>query len=66
MTLDEAFQITFKMSWEEDRNPTEIQRKAKELIYNNTIKPEYEGKGLDVPEEYKPHFLVGRAANDSD
>lgn len=65
MTLEEAYQITFQMSWKEDRSPTDVQRKAKELIYNVVIKPEYESEGLDVPDILSPYFNERKSSNDS-
>jgi hypothetical protein len=56
MTLDEAYEITSKMTGIDDRKPTELQREAKEVIYQQVIKPRYPN---GVPPHLEPDFNEG-------
>jgi hypothetical protein len=56
MTLEEAYKITGKMTNEDDVHPTDLQREAKELIYQKVIEPRYPN---GAPYYLEPDFKEG-------
>jgi hypothetical protein len=58
MTLEQAYEITTKMNFENMRNPTHLQRKAKWLIYKEVILKKY-GSPENVPPHLEPDYMEG-------
>jgi hypothetical protein len=59
MTLEEAYEITGKMAMQDHRNPTDLQRDAKEVIYRQVIKKQFADKNGNVPPCCEPDFNEG-------
>lgn len=59
MTLTEAYAITRKMTITDHTNPTDEQRKAKEVIYQEVILPMFGGEDDNVPPYAQPDFCEG-------
>ena len=54
--LKKSYEITNKMDVEANRNPTDEQRDAKWLIYNEVISPKYNG---NPPPYLEPDYMEG-------
>ena len=57
LTLHEAYEITRNMTIQDDKNPTELQSCAKQIIYNEVIKPKYLSD--NVPPYLEPDYNEG-------
>jgi hypothetical protein len=56
VNIEEAREICRKMHGMDHRNPTDEQRKAKNMVYDHDICPQYDG---DPPPHLEPDYMEG-------